>query len=199
MANIAKVGLDMSINSTGLTFIFGDIVKFYQIVPAQSPHSASISQVVYKRDWRKDNYSYEDLAKIISATRLSLKINDILKRLKDTYSIDSFDVRIEGSIMSQGFKKQQSRVNDLTVFNSNVKLMLINNKTVSRICVVSPTSLKKWATGKGNSKKDAIVLKFVEQFPEFDKIGKIDDIADSYFLAKQDVLDEHCFVKQDIV
>lgn len=184
---IAKIGLDISINSTGVSFILdGDeqIVKFFQIVPVASAHSASIQQLTYQRDWSKGNYSQEDLAKVNSAFSLSSKISQLLTKLKESYKVDAFDVRIEGSIMSQGFKKQQARVNDLTVFNGTVKLMLLKNELVQTITVVSPGALKKIATGKGTAKKEQIVKCFLAEFAEFVNIGKTDDIADAYYLAK---------------
>lgn len=196
---IAKIGLDISINSTGIAFIFEDIVKLYQICPDVSTHSPSIKQITYKRDWRKTNYSYEDLAKVNSAHTLSVTIAKLMKTLAQTYAIDKFDARIEGSIMSQGFKNKQSRVNDLTVFNSTVKLMLLKNDLVQSISVVSPGALKKIATGKGTAKKEQIIRCFLSEFPEFVNAGKIDDIADAYYLAKFQYNEKLGYMKSDVV
>lgn len=63
------------------------------------------------------------------------------------------------------------------------------------LVLVAPTKMKKFATGKGNAKKEQIVTAFLEKFPQYAEWPKIchpkaksvgspiADIADAYFLA----------------
>lgn len=57
--------------------------------------------------------------------------------------------------------------------------------------VVPPTTLKKFATGKGNAKKDAMVAQYIKDtgVDLYEALGtsstaRVSDIADSYFLMK---------------
>lgn len=185
----STVGIDVSMNSTGLTFItYNDlderILKFIRIAPSTDGKQTSSARLVtYVRDYRKLNYSHQDLATVNSAKTLASTVSRLITEFCQTYKIEQIDARIEGSIMSKGFKKHEAKVNDLTVFNGTMKLMLLSNKFVNAISVIAPGSLKKYATGKGNCTKDKIVAQFKLEFPDFDCTGKIDDIADSYYLA----------------
>jgi Holliday junction resolvasome RuvABC endonuclease subunit len=194
---IAKIGIDLSMNSSGITIIVEEksIIKHFIISNVAVKSSANVQLLTYKRDHRNVNYSYSDLATVNSANSLAKRIYGLLIELSNIYGFQEVDARIEGSIMSQGFKKHQAKVNDLTVFNSSIKRMLISCELVKSITVVAPTTLKKWATGKGNAKKEQILEEFLKEFPKFDMTGKIDDIADSYYLAKGNVDDSQKYIK----
>ncbi len=194
---IAKIGIDLSMNSSGITLIIDElnVTKHFIISNAAVKSSADVQLLTYTRDQRSDNYSYSDLATVNSATSLAKRIWNLISELQKIYKFSEVDARIEGSIMSQGFKRHQAKVNDLTVFNSSIKRMLINHELVKSITIVAPATLKKWATGKGNAKKEQIVEAFLKEFPKFDQTGKIDDVADSYYLAKAQVDDSQKYVK----
>ena len=201
---IAKIGIDLSMNSTGLVldFINDDnvrITKFVQICPSIMKVSGDVQLVTYKRDYRKDNYSYEDLSAVNSATSLASCINKQMIKWSEIYNFDQIDARIEGSIMSSRFSKATANLNQLTVFNGTVKRMLLVHPLVVSIAVIGPTSLKKYFTGKGNAKKELMITKFIETFPMFDRSNKvkIDDIADAYALSIAQISDSMKYFKQN--
>ena len=50
--------------------------------------------------------------------------------------------------------------------------------------IATPANIKKFATGKGNAKKQMIVENFLQQHKKLSCIPKVDDIADAYFMAQ---------------
>lgn len=197
--NKATVGIDLAMNSTGLVFIINDpeknspIVKFIRLVSELKPNSPSCRLVTYKRDYRKENYSYRDISYLNSAKSCAIKIRQLMIEFANTYNISDYEVAIEAPIM--GRFASQSRLNELVVYNAQVKSMLLQYNDVSSIAVVAPTSLKKIATGKGNCKKTEVEKQFYVDFPDYDKSGKNDDIADAYYLARGPISDDMKYFK----
>lgn len=160
--------------------------KFYQILSDEakgSNFSRNVKVTNYKREFGKETYSHEDLNKIISATRLASKIKELIKKTMEKYDVESCEVRMEGSVMSFSFKNTQSRLNDLTAFNSIVKMMLVSSPEFHTINIIAPTALKKQSTGNGKAKKEDMQEAFLRIFPKFEIKGKIDDVIDAFFLS----------------
>ena len=73
---------------------------------------------------------------------------------------------------------------DLVGLNFVVRTKLIENNY--KFTIVSPTENKRDAVGNGQATKDLMVYSFLQlhpQFSDFNKVTKIDDIADAYFLS----------------
>jgi Holliday junction resolvasome RuvABC endonuclease subunit len=196
----ASVGIDLSMNSTGLVFIINDpskkdpILKFIVITNESVPSSASCRLVTYKRDYRNENYSYRDIGYLNSAKSCAAKIRKLMLDFQKTYNIEKYEAAIEAPIM--GRFTSQSRLNELVVYNAMAKMMLLQYDIVESIAVVAPTTLKKLATGKGNCKKTKVLETFLEEFPDYDNTkGKNDDVADAYYLAKGPIPNENKFFK----
>lgn len=191
-----NIGVDLSINSTGLVFVFKNKNKeqllnvFYNIIPQElltkGKKNKDIITTTYVKDYDKDSYSSEDLSKVMSGYRLGKKINELINENIEKFKPSVISARMEGSLLSTRFSAHQSRLNDLTCYNSITKLSLLSNIKIKTFFIIPPTTLKKYAVGKGNAKKDAIIEQFFTEFPNFDTIGKLDDIADAYYLAKSD-------------
>lgn len=92
------------------------------------------------------------------------------------------------------------RLTQLSENAGTLKVKLFETFPTIPVHVVAPTSMKKFATGKGNATKDIIWEAFVATFPEgkdwhthchpkAKKIGSpAGDIADAYFLAQYGVV-----------
>lgn len=183
MPQIMKVGLDVSMNSTGLVIDIDHKITIHKIISEmKGRHSSDCKVHSYDRIFSNDDYSIENISKIISAEKLANKIAEIIHDAFMDSSSSAINVRMEGSAMG-GFG-MKSRVDDMTNFSAIVKRKMISTKQVQSISIIPPTTLKKFATGKGNAKKDAILESFYLLFPEFEKSTKDDDIADAYFLSQ---------------
>lgn len=179
--------------------------KYYVVVPHEpkaskkQKYSRSCEVVNYNRLYDDDDsdYSKTDINKILSAGRLAMSIRKIVKSFILKYDVVQCECKMEGSVMASSFKKHQSRLNDLTAFNSIVKFMLVSSKEFSKISIMAPTSLKKAATGTGSAKKERMEEEFLKiKKDKFDFTGKIDDIIDAWFLATCLVDDKDWFVKE---
>ena len=185
------IGIDPSINSTGLVFRLvevceEDILKMYQITPKKIKCSTSVRNILYNKiDTNTKKYSDDDLNKIKNGYRLGKSIFDKIFKLTKIYKPDKIYIRMEGSLMSTGFKNSISRVNDLVAYNTMVKYVILSQ--ISKIGddiyfdVIAPTKLKKLFTGNGKSKKCDMVNKFKDNFDHSQ--GKNDDIADAFALS----------------
>ena len=176
--------------------------KFYLLVPnepsSSKKYSTSCTVVNYGRLYDDSEiYAITDMSKIASAGRLANHIRKIVISNMEAYNVKECIVRMEGSVMATSFSKKHSRLNDLTAFNSIVKLMLLSTPAFKRIGIVSPAALKKRATGSGAAKKEGMIASFKELHGDnFDYRGKIDDIVDSWFLATCILEDEDMYDKE---
>lgn len=183
---IMYVGIDASINSTGVVCISNDYIKMFQITSDNVKHSSSVVNISYERiNTNTKNYSVDDLNKITNAQKLASVIKSVVLRCSEQCKPDEIHVRMEGSLMSFGFKSGASRLNDLVCNNTIIKLAILNSSNIKEFTILSPTELKKAFTGNGRAKKDQMIKMFLTYVPEYDmSIGKNDDIADAFALAK---------------
>lgn len=178
-----RVGLDVSLNSTGVVINIDQKITLHKIISElKGRHSSDCTIHSYDRVFSNDDYSIENICKIISGEKLANKIKDIIMDAFMNSDATEISIRMEGSAM--GSFGNKSRGDDMTNFSALTKRKMISIKQVKTITIVPPTTLKKFATGKGNAKKDEIVLKFYEIFPEYNRSTKDDDIADAYFLSQ---------------
>lgn len=173
------VGLDLSINSTGICLNWGKErgCEYKVIVPKLSKKmiainemkTCSISHVEY--DKIKDN--------INSNIRcISKKICEIIEDFKDEIEL----VVIEDVAM----KAQGRSIIDLTLLNGYVRCML--DQLGLKYYTVSPTRWKKEVLGNGAADKELIVYHWARFDQEncrhmMDMNVKCDDVADAFFLT----------------
>ena len=92
------------------------------------------------------------------------------------------NVVIEG--ISYGSSIRTKSVFDLAGLNYMIRYKLITSDIQHlNLSIATPSNIKKYATGKGNANKESIMTIFKYIFPEMQNIPKLDDIADSYFMA----------------
>lgn len=119
---------------------------------------------------------YENVIKTSSKDNIEKRFLEILtelNRLKDRFEIEN--VCIEG--LSFGSKGQSML--ELAGLHYVLRLSLFNCK--SNYKVVPPTTLKKFVTGKGNVKKEQMLLQVYKKFGvEFND----NNICDAYCLAR---------------
>lgn len=86
---------------------------------------------------------------------------------------------IEG--ISYGSVQRTKSIFDLAGLNYLVRNKFINNDYI--FTIATPSEIKKFATGNGNSKKEIMIDLFNISHPEFNIIPKIDDISDAWFMS----------------
>lgn len=122
-----------------------------------------------------DDYVSKEIAKTMNI----YAICDIIEKIIQVEKPDILSM--EG--ISYGSVGSASLV-DLAGLNYCIRMMAINRGMI--INIVSPTQLKKEATGNGGAEKEEMVWAWKQCDPNIVKITdiKIDDLADAFFLSK---------------
>ena len=194
---ILYVGIDPSINSTGITIARyeNDVeveIKFYiikngKLTKRESAANDSIDNfeyIIYNKidltQFKDDNHIFEyyktkNMVEVVN-TIYDLILNEVKK-----YSA-IVNVVIEG--ISYGSSIRTKSIFDLAGLNYMIRYKLITGDIQHlNLTIATPSNIKKYATGKGNANKESIMTIFKYIFPEMQNIPKLDDIADSYFMA----------------
>lgn len=167
------VGIDPSINSTGICIIKDNTTTFYNIKPnltrkeLELPIPDNFYFVIYSKI-----DTHEEIYKTINFMRIADRVEEIIAR-----GDDEAHIVIEGI----AFGSSSNSVCDLAGLNHIIRTRLVKYDTE----VVAPAQIKKFATGKGNANKDLMVEKFKEEYGHgLDMLIKIDDMADAFWMAK---------------
>lgn len=194
---ILYVGIDPSINSTGITIARYENnveveIKFYiikngKLTKRESAANDSIDNfeyIIYNKidltQFKDDNHVFE-YYKTKNMVEVVNTIYDlILNEVKKYASV--VNVVIEG--ISYGSSIRTKSIFDLAGLNYMIRYKLITSDIQHlNLSIATPSNIKKYATGKGNANKESIMTIFKYIFPEMQNIPKLDDIADSYFMA----------------
>ena len=189
------VGIDPSINSTGVTIniwennlLFTEvfyIIKGNKLTKKEQKvtEDDDLNKVIYstyeKIDIKDANDSHElELIK----TKNLLNIVNVISHIITVYSkhCDYIYVGMEG--LSYGSSVRTRSIYELAGLNYLIRNELMT-KHMCKLYILPPTEVKKFATGIGNCSKDAVINVFSSIFPNLLKIPKIDDIADSWFIC----------------
>lgn len=194
---ILYVGIDPSINSTGITIARYENnveveIKFYiikngKLTKRESAANDSIDNfeyIIYNKidltQFKDDNHVFEyyktkNMVEVVN-TIYDLILNEVKKYTP------AVNVVIEG--ISYGSSIRTKSIFDLAGLNYMIRYKLITSDIQHlNLSIATPSNIKKYATGKGNANKESIMTIFKYIFPEMQNIPKLDDIADSYFMA----------------
>ncbi|WGH49707.1 ribonuclease H-like domain protein [Alishewanella phage vB_AspM_Slicko01] len=170
MTKSIKIGIDQSFTKTGLVFNFNDCDRIDSMIITG----------------KKSDEPY-DIFK-----RAKLMADNILTNILNTcneFPLHEVKINIEGlSFGSAGAAAAANR--DLAGLQFIIMTLLLEHFGEHSISIVAPTSLKKFASGKGNCDKDAMVeaIKqkseaFYEKLLTIPKTKGRFDLADAFWLA----------------
>lgn len=190
------IGIDPSINSTGMTirtdtgFCRFFIIKGDKLTKkeknAQSNNSEIFEYCLYQKENVKDtNNAHErELAKAHNLSTIADTIYNIIEELLQKFRkssvIDSVTICMEG--ISYG-SIHSAAVMDLAGLNYLIRDRLHHHTVVGTLLVTPPAEVKRFYTGSGNANKQLMISTFKGSFPDFD-LPKIDDVCDSEGMAK---------------
>lgn len=189
------VGIDPSINSTGVTIniwennsLFTEvfyIIKGNKLTKKEQKvtEDDDLNKVIYSTYEKidiKDAHDSHELELI--KTKNLLNIVNVISHIITVYSkhCDYIYVGMEG--LSYGSSVRTRSIYELAGLNYLIRNELMT-KHMCKLYILPPTEVKKFATGIGNCSKDAVINVFSSIFPNLLKIPKIDDIADSWFIC----------------
>lgn len=177
-----RIGIDPSINCTGVCVwdTERDIHCYYMIPSKVTKKMKSFQHnfvhiVPYlKQDTKNLEYTEKEKIKFDNIYNISRKIGIILDTFRPVH------VYMEG--ISYGSTGSAALV-DLAFLNAAVRMEL-KSRNID-FTIISPTSLKKFACANGQAEKDIMVDAWKRVDSNITNIVdiKVDDLADSYFLA----------------
>ena len=189
------VGIDPSINSTGITIniwennsLFTEvfyIIKGNKLTKKEQKvtEDDDLNKVIYSTYEKIDIKDAKDSHELeLIKTKNLLNIVNIINHIITVYSkhCDYIYVGMEG--LSYGSSVRTRSIYELAGLNYLIRNELMT-KHMCKLYILPPTEVKKFATGIGNCSKDAVINVFSSIFPNLLKIPKIDDIADSWFIC----------------
>ena len=150
----------------------------------------------YTRHIDKKDYREEQKTKMAAAEMIAHKISN---RLVEIVGDDTVTIGLEGF----SYGSISSSTLDLALFNSFLRIKLLEHFGEDCLVIISPTEGKKRLSGKGNAKKDDMIKAFIEnktQDPDIERcpfwkfckeneldynnIKPIDDLVDSYGILR---------------
>ena len=189
------VGIDPSINSTGVTIniwennsLFTEvfyIIKGNKLTKKEQKvtEDDDLNKVIYSTYEKIDIKDAGDSHELeLIKTKNLLNIVNVISHIITVYSkhCDYIYVGMEG--LSYGSSVRTRSIYELAGLNYLIRNELMT-KHMCKLYILPPTEVKKFATGIGNCSKDAVIKVFSSIFPNLLKIPKIDDIADSWFIC----------------
>ena len=189
------VGIDPSINSTGVTIniwennsLFTEvfyIIKGNKLTKKEQKvaEDDDLNKVIYSTYEKIDIKDAVDSHELeLIKTKNLLNIVNAISHIITVYSkhCDNIYVGMEG--LSYGSSVRTRSIYELAGLNYLIRNELMT-KHMCNLYILPPTEVKKFATGIGNCSKDAVINVFSSIFPNLLKIPKIDDIADSWFIC----------------
>ena len=178
--NDVVIGIDPSINSTGICIKKGDSTLYYMIVSKATKKMQDFSNphikiIQYdKKSTKGLEYSEKEYIKSCNLCSLGSLIESIIKIYKPIH------VLMEG--ISYG-SVSGSSLADLSGLNYIIRMIL--TKYGVKFTIIPPTAVKKFAVANGSADKDIMIDAWKRLEPKVADIKdiKIDDLADSYFIA----------------
>lgn len=192
------VGIDPSLNSTGLCLQFYEDNKmikdiFYIIKPNKLTKREQTAQdtlinfdyVLYNKidlNMYKDNNLFYEYWKTVNMISIVKKIKECI--YDNIQGRKQYKLYIVQEGISYGSSARTKSVFDLAGLNYMIRNEFIEKENIS-FFIAPPTHIKKFATGIGNCKKELIIELFKSIEPKLaEKLPKVDDIADAYYMSK---------------
>lgn len=190
------IGIDPSLNSTGVCILRYDendnIVddKFFIIKPnkltkreitAQNEND-NFNYILYNKT---DLSEYKDI-NILQEYHKTQNLLNIADCVYDTVCNDvndEHDILIVQEGISYGSSLRTKSIFDLAGLNYLLRNKFMRDERFT-LYICTPSSIKKYASGNGNCKKDVMIKLFEQSYDNKMTIPKVDDIADAYFMAR---------------
>lgn len=193
------VGIDPSINSSGVTCLAYEdnkLIKerFFIIKPDKLTKKESAAEdefmqmfqyIIYEKPvYDKDNNHEVEYYKTLILKDILYRIKDciltFIKSLVGEQGLFNLYVCQEG--ISYGSSIRTKSVFDLAGLNFLLRMMIIDKLNPTFYLIATPSEIKKKTSGNGNCKKEVMIKLFKQLYPDF-KLPKLDDIADSFWMA----------------
>lgn len=162
-----SMGIDLSINSTGICIYKEDSVKYYLIVS----HSTS--------KMRSNNDESIEIINYIKTDDKDTNIYRIIEIILYIINIESPELIVIEDV-AIGAKNSRSLI-DLTGLNYGLRSLLIHNRIPYKC--TPPSNWKRQMLGNGQANKEQIIFMWKKMNKDIPDLKKLDDLADAFFLS----------------
>ena len=180
---MVTMGIDPSINCTGVCVYddVNDVHYYYMIVgkmnkKMQKFENEFVKIISYdKQEYSKDDYPTKEFKKSMNVHSICYYIRDLIHHHEPDL------IQMEG--ISYG-SRGSAALADLAGLSFAIRMSLLDESEL-QFNIIAPTAVKKFAVGNGSAEKDVIIAswkKLDKNITTIDEI-KLDDLADSYFIA----------------
>ena len=196
---ILTIGIDQSINSTGMTVqVWNDnnselpVQEHFYIIKGNDKKLTAKEQkaqeyvnfdyVIYNKIKTTDlTDSHEiELAKTNNLINITNCICKLIRLWEVSFNPDEIYLCMEGI----SYQSANTRsIAELSGLNYLLRYRILKNFPEIHLIVSPPSEIKKFATGNGAAKKEAMISLFNNIYPNLYLIPKIDDLADSYWMC----------------
>lgn len=191
ITNVLYIGLDISLNNTGICINFQNSLNFYQLVPDWFKNHES-STIITKKYAKRASKVYTD-SEVLKVSNANSQSFEIIKMIKSRL-VECMSLRIVVEAPPPIGRKRSASYLDMiranSIIVSNVLTYFDSQNIDFDISMIANTTIKKVAgvRGRGNCKPQIIEAFRNEIYEDFDFSGKVDDIADAYFATKWGIL-----------
>lgn len=215
--NELYVGIDPSINSTGISlvlYIDSKLSKemFYIIKPNkltkkeqkfENDHNDLINYIIYEKISDSEDSHELERKKTLNLIHICEQVINIINTFASHNNVKHNNIYVAMEGLSYGSAVRTRSIYELAGLNYLIRYHLISNfSNKNNIFILPPTEVKKFATGIGNCSKDAMINIFKNIYVELSDMPKIDDIADAWFICNyiktKDINDDYDIDKNKI-
>lgn len=186
-----KIGLDVSVDSCGMTITFGELVigfLFVSNMPPADDACPEINYVEYRKQYSKNSYTAKERTKMWTRRTLANKVEDAVNQVIEyIYPAQPKFVQIVVEGAAYGYQQHSSNsLIELVTFRAMIEDRIYHMwplGTHISFDTITPTALKKTATGYGKADKLQMIEAAIAKLQKITWLGKIDDFADALHLA----------------
>lgn len=186
-----KIGIDVSVDATGMCMIFGKTVALFKFTPHLPPEDDSsddVNFVQFNKIYLQTSSSARERSKMHTRHTLANKIVDAIDMfMQEIWPNSPANIQIvtEGSAYGYAAHNSNSLV-ELAEFRSVILERCYHRwplGTHLSLDVIAPKSLKKHATGDGKADKLKMIEAAIAKLTHIHWAGKIDDECDALHLC----------------
>lgn len=137
-------------------------------------------ELISDKEIKESSSSLFEMKKTMRLIEIARQVREIVSRHAND-GFPSVSICIEG--ISYGSVHGTKSIFDLAGLNYLIRKELISYNKNWRLTVAPPSVIKKFATGKGNANKEAMIDLFNTIYPDFD-LPKKDDVVDAFFMSR---------------
>lgn len=191
-----KIGIDVSVDSTGLALVYGNKVAGFLFQPSLPPEDDScpdLNYVQYNKIYSHVSNSAKEYTKMMTMRTLANKVNDAISLFME-HIYPNYPQRVQICVEGAAYGYMQhnsSSLVELVMFRAVIQDHVYHRwplGTPISFDVLAPKAVKKEFAGDGKASKLQMIEEALTHYISITFLGKLDDFVDAYALATSKML-----------